>query len=86
MCICCGEEFKGKSIGPHYKNSKRCADFKARVRSGKPRPHIIHAAPANAEEPQQQEQPIHPTDIFNDDDISSDSVNIEDVDDFFYSE
>jgi hypothetical protein len=26
--VCCGKEFVGKSIGPHYKNSEKCALFK----------------------------------------------------------
>ena len=37
-CVCCGMEFKGKSIGPHYKNSKRCAEFKANLRPSASRP------------------------------------------------
>lgn len=34
ICICCGVECIGKSIGPHYKNSKKCASFK-REKEGK---------------------------------------------------
>ena len=85
MCVCCGVEFKGKSIGPHYKNSKRCAEFKARLRpSHRARP---ESSSNMAVEPQpKREEPGHPSDIFHEDSFSSHSINIEDVDDFFYSE
>lgn len=37
ICVCCQKVFEGKSIGPHYKNSSRCAEFK-RAKDGKKKP------------------------------------------------
>jgi len=82
-CVCCGTEFKGKSIGPHYKNSKKCAEFKAKLRPN----HRLKPENSNAvalERETQRQEPAHPSDIFHEN--FSESVNIDDVDDFFYSE
>jgi hypothetical protein len=84
VCVCCGTEFKGKSIGPHYKNSKKCAEFKARLKpTYRARSERI-SNPVVEVEPR-REEPCHPSDIF-EDSFASHSINIEDVDDFFYSE